>query len=230
MTVQALSPPPSPPTAVAAEDELHYYHVLGVPQDASNADIKKARNGLLLTCQKHPDKAAPADRDEANKTSAQINKAFKVLSRPEARRLYDQVGDSGVPLIEFMLMEDDPDSEQSPRATHDPAPLLNFVATCAMLRKRCSCACCLAVVVLIFFVVLITNLTFTHVMPTQNGANVIFTHVMLEQNGANVMPYLWGALVMLSGICCCACCGCAAWLRNRVHTTRRVPTGACAQY
>src|SRR3990170_8485500 len=65
-----------------------YYATLGVPRTASQADIKKAFRKLAR--QHHPDanKGNPA----AEGRFKEVNEANEVLSDPEKRKLYDQLG------------------------------------------------------------------------------------------------------------------------------------------
>jgi curved DNA-binding protein len=65
-----------------------YYATLGVPRGASQAEIKKAFRRLAR--QHHPDanKGNPA----AEQRFKEINEANEVLSDPEKRKLYDQLG------------------------------------------------------------------------------------------------------------------------------------------
>lgn len=65
-----------------------YYTTLGVPRDASADDIKKAFRKLAR--QYHPDTAA--DKKSAEAKFKEINEANEVLSDPEKRRKYDQLG------------------------------------------------------------------------------------------------------------------------------------------
>jgi curved DNA-binding protein len=65
-----------------------YYTTLGVPRDASEADIKKAFRKLAR--QYHPDVAK--DKKAAEEKFKQINEAYEVLSDPEKRKKYDQLG------------------------------------------------------------------------------------------------------------------------------------------
>jgi curved DNA-binding protein len=65
-----------------------YYTTLGVPRDASDDDIKKAFRKLAR--QYHPDVAK--DKRAAEEKFKEINKAYEVLSDPEKRRKYDQLG------------------------------------------------------------------------------------------------------------------------------------------
>jgi curved DNA-binding protein len=65
-----------------------YYTTLGVPRDASETDIKKAFRKLAR--QHHPDVAK--DKKAAEEKFKQINEAYEVLSDPEKRKKYDQLG------------------------------------------------------------------------------------------------------------------------------------------
>lgn len=65
-----------------------YYGTLGVPRDASQADLKKAFRKLAR--KHHPDVNA-ADT-AAERRFKEVNEAYDVLSDPEKRKLYDQLG------------------------------------------------------------------------------------------------------------------------------------------
>jgi curved DNA-binding protein len=62
-----------------------YYAILGVPETATEEEIKKAYRKLAL--QYHPDRN-PGDK-EAEEKFKKINEAYSVLSDPEKRREYD---------------------------------------------------------------------------------------------------------------------------------------------
>src|SRR5436309_11989196 len=64
------------------------YEALGVPKNASAADLKKAYRKLVQ--QYHPDKN-PGDA-EAEKRFKEIQHAYDVLSDPEKRKQYDTFG------------------------------------------------------------------------------------------------------------------------------------------
>ena len=66
-----------------------YYASLGVARDASAADIKKAFRKLAR--KHHPDVAK--DKKGAEEKFKEINEAHEVLSDPEKRRKYDQLGE-----------------------------------------------------------------------------------------------------------------------------------------
>nr|XP_051713513.1 sterile alpha motif domain-containing protein 13 isoform X1 [Oryctolagus cuniculus] len=65
---------------------VNYYKVLGVPQNASTSDIKKAYHQLAL--QVHPDKN-PENKEAAEKKFKQIAEAYEVLSDARKRNSYD---------------------------------------------------------------------------------------------------------------------------------------------
>uniref|UniRef100_A0A8C9D1Q6 J domain-containing protein n=1 Tax=Panthera leo TaxID=9689 RepID=A0A8C9D1Q6_PANLE len=66
---------------------VNYYKVLGVPQNASPSDIKKAYHQLAL--QVHPDKN-PKNREEAEEKFKQVAEAYAVLSDAKKRNNYDK--------------------------------------------------------------------------------------------------------------------------------------------
>ena len=65
-----------------------YYTTLGVPRDAGAEDIKKAFRKLAR--QYHPDVAK--DKKAAEEKFKEINEANEVLSDPQKRKKYDQLG------------------------------------------------------------------------------------------------------------------------------------------
>ena len=69
-------------------DYKDYYAVLGVPKTASPAEIKKAFRKLAR--QHHPD-AKPGDT-AAERKFKDINEANEVLSDPDKRKQYDELG------------------------------------------------------------------------------------------------------------------------------------------
>ena len=64
-----------------------YYQILGVDKNASADDIKKAYRKLARKY--HPDVSKEAD---AAHRMAEVNEANTVLSDPEKRKAYDQLG------------------------------------------------------------------------------------------------------------------------------------------
>jgi molecular chaperone DnaJ len=68
-----------------------YYEVLGVPRDASDADVKKAFRQLARTL--HPDVSSEPGAEERFRECAE---AYEVLSDPDSRARYDRFGHAGV--------------------------------------------------------------------------------------------------------------------------------------
>uniref|UniRef100_A0A8C9AHQ0 J domain-containing protein n=1 Tax=Prolemur simus TaxID=1328070 RepID=A0A8C9AHQ0_PROSS len=66
---------------------VNYYKVLGVPQNASSSDIKKAYHQLAL--QVHPDKN-PENKEAAEEKFKQVAEAYAVLSDAKKRNDYDK--------------------------------------------------------------------------------------------------------------------------------------------
>src|ERR1035441_2895367 len=65
-----------------------YYETLGVPKTATDDEIKSAFRKLAR--KHHPDVAK--DKKTAEEKFKQINEAYEVLSDPEKRQKYDQLG------------------------------------------------------------------------------------------------------------------------------------------
>ncbi len=65
-----------------------YYAILGIDKNASEEDIKKAYRKLAM--QYHPDRNP--DDTQAEEKFKEINEAYQVLSDPEKRARYDQLG------------------------------------------------------------------------------------------------------------------------------------------
>ena len=65
-----------------------YYETLGVSRDADEKEIKRAFRKLARQC--HPD--VNPDDDAAEERFKEVNEAYEVLSDPEKRGKYDQLG------------------------------------------------------------------------------------------------------------------------------------------
>ncbi len=71
-------------------DYKDYYKILGVEKTAHEKEIKQAYRKLAM--KHHPDRN-PGDK-QAEEKIKEINEAYQVLSDPEKRQRYDQLGDS----------------------------------------------------------------------------------------------------------------------------------------
>mmetsp|Transcript_11634 Transcript_11634/g.11666 ORF Transcript_11634/g.11666 Transcript_11634/m.11666 type:complete len:545 (+) Transcript_11634:174-1808(+) len=83
------------------ENNKEYYDLLGVDQKASAEHIKKAYKKQSL--QMHPDKLAQKGVEVTAEHSLKFQKmkdAYDILSDPRKRRLYDEIGESGLKLLE----------------------------------------------------------------------------------------------------------------------------------
>ena len=65
------------------------YSLLGLQKTASNSEIRKAYKRLVFLC--HPDK----NKTDPNASAkfANISRAYKILSNPESRKIYDETGE-----------------------------------------------------------------------------------------------------------------------------------------
>ena len=103
-----------------------YYQVLGVEKDASAEVLKKAFRKLARKY--HPDVSKEADADVRMR---EVNEAYAVLSDPEKRAAYDQLGRSYTPGQDFRPPPDwDAGFEFSgqPYGTHETADFSDFFA------------------------------------------------------------------------------------------------------
>ena len=71
-----------------------YYEVLGVPKDANAEQIKKTYRSLAL--KHHPDRVEESKKKEAEEKFKEISEAYGVLSDPQKRKMYDQLGHEGI--------------------------------------------------------------------------------------------------------------------------------------
>ena len=72
-------------------EKKDYYEVLGVPKDSSEKDLKGAYRKLAMKY--HPDRSEEPDAEEKFK---ELSEAYAVLSDPEKRKKYDQLGHEGI--------------------------------------------------------------------------------------------------------------------------------------
>ena len=66
---------------------MDYYQILNIDKDANQEDIKKSYRQLALLY--HPDKNPSPDAEEKFK---QISEAYQILSDPDKRSYYNQMG------------------------------------------------------------------------------------------------------------------------------------------
>jgi curved DNA-binding protein len=93
-----------------------YYQALGVPRDAPVEEVKKAYRKLARKY--HPDVSKEKDAEARMK---EVNEAYAVLSDPEKRAAYDQVGKGYQPGQDFRPPPDwDSGFEFSGRGTSGP--------------------------------------------------------------------------------------------------------------
>lgn len=71
-------------------EEINLYEILGIPKDASQADIRKAYRKAALA--HHPDKVAEDQREEAETRFKAASQAYEILYDDEKRHLYDTHG------------------------------------------------------------------------------------------------------------------------------------------
>jgi len=67
-----------------------YYEILGVSKNATADELKRAYRQQALKW--HPDRHQGEEKKTAEAKFKEINQAYEVLSNPEKRRMYDQVG------------------------------------------------------------------------------------------------------------------------------------------
>ncbi|CAB3400981.1 unnamed protein product [Caenorhabditis bovis] len=116
----------------------HLYNVLGIQKTASDDEIKKAYRKLALKY--HPDKNLDGDLEKTEKFK-EINYANAILSNPNKRRVYDELGETGL-----KLMEQFGEDEKVLQYMLKPWFKWTFFAfgllTCGFFFCCCGCMCC----------------------------------------------------------------------------------------
>jgi curved DNA-binding protein CbpA len=74
--------------AIEPDGAENYYRALGVPYNASRAEITRAYRAAMKRF--HPDRQAPAQRAAAEERCKLLNRAYATLSKPAQRQAYDQ--------------------------------------------------------------------------------------------------------------------------------------------
>jgi curved DNA-binding protein CbpA len=72
----------------ASDTAATHYQLLGVPVTATQAEIARAYRRRMKRV--HPDRAHPEQRAAAEEHARRLNAAYRTLSRPTARRAYDE--------------------------------------------------------------------------------------------------------------------------------------------
>eukprot|EP00933_Yihiella_yeosuensis_P034682 TRINITY_DN2815_c1_g8_i1.p1 TRINITY_DN2815_c1_g8~~TRINITY_DN2815_c1_g8_i1.p1 ORF type:complete len:509 (-),score=103.05 TRINITY_DN2815_c1_g8_i1:101-1627(-) len=71
-----------------------YYAILGIPEKADTAALKKAYRTKSL--EYHPDKCSLDDKDACQAKFIEVSTAYEVLNDPEKRKIYDREGEDGL--------------------------------------------------------------------------------------------------------------------------------------
>ncbi|MBN0970831.1 molecular chaperone DnaJ [Mycoplasma phocoeninasale] len=84
------------------KNKKDYYEVLGISRDAKDSEIKSAYRKLAMKY--HPDRNKDHDAEEKFK---EVAEAYEVLSNPEKRKQYDQLGHSAFDQNSFHFSAED---------------------------------------------------------------------------------------------------------------------------
>ncbi len=119
-----------------------FYQILGVNQQASDTEIKKAFRRLATV--HHPDKS---ENENANAIFQEINEAYQVLGNPERRQLYDYLIRHQ---LEAWLFEEQPAPPRpyqsyTPPVRQNPAELYKPYLKFALWATRGALLVCLVI-------------------------------------------------------------------------------------
>ena len=89
----------------AKSQDNSLYETLGVSRESSETDIKKAYRKLAL--KHHPDRN-PNNKEEAEAKFKEISFAYEILSDPQKKSMYDEIGLEAVKNNASMNMVDNP--------------------------------------------------------------------------------------------------------------------------
>lgn len=84
-----------PKNVPALSSTSDYYHILNVPRDVQDEELRAAYKRLCVLF--HPDKHTQAgDKEAAERNFRAVNEAYEVISDPNKRSLYDMYGIEGL--------------------------------------------------------------------------------------------------------------------------------------
>ncbi|PIC18193.1 hypothetical protein B9Z55_024175 [Caenorhabditis nigoni] len=136
------SPPnsdqPSERPEMDAKKGTHLYNVLGIKKNATEDEIKKAYRKLALRY--HPDKNLDGDPEKTEKFK-EINYANAVLSNPNKRKVYDEMGETGLKLME-QFGEDEKILQWMLKPWFKWTFFAFALLTCGFFFCCCGCMCC----------------------------------------------------------------------------------------
>ncbi|CAM9522892.1 unnamed protein product [Chrysoparadoxa australica] len=123
------------PPGLIRSDSREFYTLLNVEQDADASAIKRAYKRRSL--EMHPDKLNQKGHEVTDEDRAQFQRmkeGYEILSDPERRKVYDEMGEAGI-----KMMED-------PASAFGPDQLMNNFTT---MRNRDRLRLCLFVLLLV---------------------------------------------------------------------------------
>ncbi|CAD6194249.1 unnamed protein product [Caenorhabditis auriculariae] len=116
----------------------HLYNVLGIEKNATDEEIKRAYRKLALRY--HPDKNLEGDPEKTEKFK-EVNYANAVLSNPNKRKVYDELGETGLKLME-QFGEDEKILQWMLKPWFKWVFMGIGLLTCGFFCCCCGCICC----------------------------------------------------------------------------------------